>query len=227
MTLALRSLTMDIITSYCFSQAIGALDAIHYDHPVLVTNSSTNIWVARYFPFVRTLVMSLPMWIKRRMPSFRRITALRLQIAAKVDAVLADSQTLDAGEHKTVYHHLLAPQPGKAHHQPLSRASLINEGLLMLIAGSDTVANTSSLGLFHALSDKNILANLLSELHDAWPDKSVRMGFTSLEKLPYLVSSSLLSRSVKTYFASDCVHQGVISDGPWYCDASSASRRTW
>lgn len=188
MTLALRCVTVDIISSYCFAQSVGALDAKDFDHGLLRTmrDSSTTLWFLKYFPFIRPLMMTLPSWLERRIPAFQELVALRKQVSAKVDGYILNKQSLDDEEHETIYHHLLAPQPGKSQ-QPLSKRALVDEGILLLIAGSDTVANTCTVGLFHLLSDGLILAALLAELREAWPDMSIPMGYSSLEKLPYLV----------------------------------------
>jgi len=57
----------------------------------------------------------------------------------------------------------------------------------MVLAGSDTVANTCYTGLFFALRDASIISRLQEELDNAWPEKDSEMSLQHLEQLPYLV----------------------------------------
>ena len=53
--------------------------------------------------------------------------------------------------------------------------------------GSDTVANTCVVGFFHILNNPAVHAKLLHDLKAVWPDANTRLGWTELEKIPYLV----------------------------------------
>lgn len=60
-----------------------------------------------------------------------------------------------------------------------------------MFAGSDTVANTLTVGAFHILANPSVLAAVVHELQEAWPDKDTKCGYQTLEKLPYLVRTRL------------------------------------
>lgn len=74
---------------------------------------------------------------------------------------------------------------------PLSRAYLLDEGLYMRFAGSDTVGNVCTVALYYILTNPHVHQTLLGELMEIWPDKDLLVGYEKLEKLPYLVSYSL------------------------------------
>lgn len=70
----------------------------------------------------------------------------------------------------------------------LSRDYLLDEGLYMRFAGSDTVGNACTVALYHILDDPHVQKTLLQELMEVWPDKGLGVGYEKLEKLPYLTA---------------------------------------
>jgi hypothetical protein len=61
-----------------------------------------------------------------------------------------------------------------------------------MFAGSDTVGNATTVGIFYVLNDKRIYALLVQELEEIWPDPNAKVGYELLEKLPYLVGPSTI-----------------------------------
>ncbi|KAJ6543688.1 cytochrome P450, partial [Mycena sp. CBHHK59/15] len=76
-----------------------------------------------------------------------------------------------------------------------SKKSLIDESLTLLGAGSETVGNVVTTGVFHILSNKQIRGKLIMELEQSWPNLSSRMSYQMLEKLPYL--TAVIKESVR------------------------------
>jgi hypothetical protein len=66
---ALKSLTIDIVSEFCFGQSLGALyDDNFMGGPVQVFRAYLHsLHVIKAFPFVRTLSQSLPLWIAKRL----------------------------------------------------------------------------------------------------------------------------------------------------------------
>jgi hypothetical protein len=190
MALAFRCTTFDTITDYCFAHSFNALGAEDFQHPLLI-NMQTSIkyfWLLRYFPFILPMAYSMPQWLAERCnPLYKEFNVVRHHVEAQVDQFLASEAELENAEHETVYHHLIRPKAEKSHLQTPSRASLIDEALVLLQAGSDTVGHTCIIGTFHALRDNYIRNKLVGELQEAWPNKEARIACSSLEKLPYLV----------------------------------------
>ncbi|KAF8067760.1 cytochrome P450 [Lyophyllum atratum] len=198
LTLGFRCTTFDTIADYCFAQSFGALDAPRFQHWLLINMQASieYFWILRHFPFILPMAATIPRWLARRVsPLYREFDAVREQIEATMDKYLAlnDSEeglgcAMDSGR-ETVFHHLIRPkaESSKGQETP-SRSDLSDEALVLLQAGSDTVGHTCIMGTFHALSDERVLANLVRELKEAWPEKESYVGLAVLEKLPYLTA---------------------------------------
>jgi len=109
---------------------------------------------------------------------------MKAGLERQIDSLINNPDILSMVEHETIFHHLLEPKDQK---RP-SRASLIDEALTLVAAGSDTVGNACNIGTFYALKYPSIHQKLKKELDEAWPDKDRPMSYTALEKLPYLTA---------------------------------------
>lgn len=124
-------------------------------------------------------------------PVSKALIDFRTHIVAQIDELLRDPTSLDRADREIVYHHLMNPRLMKIQNGMPSRRSLVDEAINLVIAGSDTVGGTCTVGVFHVLNNKRIHASLVKELENAWPDKSTKVGYEVFEKLPYLVGLSL------------------------------------
>jgi hypothetical protein len=70
-----------------------------------------------------------------------------------------------------------------------SLTRLSQEGLVMLVAGSESTSRSLMLATYYLLSNPSILARLREELDLLMPDSSVVPTVKTLEALPLLVSS--------------------------------------
>lgn len=186
---AFRSLSLDVITSYCFAKSWLALTYPSFQHPILhaMTQRLRIRWLIHAFPFLNKVIGVLGPSIARINPVSEALVNFRRHIIAQIDEILNDPESLARAEHETVYHHLLTPCSIKSPKDIPSRASLIDEAINLVIAGSDTVGGTSTVVVLHVLSNPQIHATLIKELQDAWPDASAKVKYETLEKLPYLV----------------------------------------
>lgn len=183
--LGLHSTTVEIITSYCHANAVRCLDHPDFKHPALMAIMDTNglfFWI-QHFPFLAPLIFHLPDFLKT--PAMLAAAKLSRRIEKQVDGLLADPSSLEHVEHETIYHHLLNTENGR---EPPTRKSLLDEGGVLIAAGSDSVGNACSVGIFHVLSNPLIYKRLVKELKEAWPEKDAPMGVQVLEKLPYLTA---------------------------------------
>lgn len=146
----------------------------------------SHLWYTRYFPIIHTLASFMGKWFGDNEFIVGHAT-IKKKVSSQVDLFLENESALDSLDQEIVYHHLLRPQSEKMRQKPLTRQQLLDEGQVLLMAGSDTVANTLVWGVFRVLWDKNIHRTLISELREAWPDKDKPMSYSALEKLPYLV----------------------------------------
>lgn len=183
---------MDIITSYCFAHCVDALDAKDFYDPLTVTIQATVsfFWVIKSFSFVIPTLLALPARLASSLhPQFRAFIDLRKLISVQVDNILKDEELTGAMEVDTIYHHLLNPRTQLERGAVPSRRALLDEALSLIQAGSDTVGHACTVGVFHALNDKVICKKIHEELCEIWPDKDSQVNYTTLEKLPYLVSA--------------------------------------
>jgi cytochrome P450 len=145
-------------------------------------------WILHAFPFLHNVLPFLLPVLAKVDPLLKAVGIFMGHIEAQIDEILRDPAALDRAEHEIVYHHLLTSQVDKGRREMPTRKALIEEARALTIAGSDTVAATSTVGVFHVLSNKQVLSTLMKELEEAWPEKDSRLSYEVLEKLPYLVN---------------------------------------
>lgn len=114
---------------------------------------------------------------------------VRKEVTKQIDAFLADPGLLESTEHEIIYHRLMNVDSKDGHDDSPSRTALIDEAIVLLLAGSDTVGHACEVGVFHALDDPSVRSKLVRELLDVWPDKESHLGYEALGRLPYLVSA--------------------------------------
>jgi len=147
------------------------------------------IWVFKHFPLIKKLLLGVPECFASVLkPSTKGILEQRKQMGSQIDEILKDPSSLQNADHETIYHHFLTPQPDNQRLPPITREWLLDEGLYMRFAGSDTVGNTCTVATYHILSNKHVHQKLMSVLREAWADRDAPASYEILEKLPYLVS---------------------------------------
>lgn len=192
--LAFRSTSLEVITSYCFGKSSNALDYKNFENDILAAIDQTlpMIWVFRHLPLIKSLLLGIPECFASVLkPSTVGILQQRRQMGKQIDDIMKDPSSLENVDHETIYHHFLTPQPENLRLPPVTRDWLLDEGLYMRFAGSDTVGNTCTVAAYHILSNKDVHAKLFRSLKDAWPDRDAPPSVEILEKLPYLVSTSM------------------------------------
>ncbi|KAJ6599961.1 cytochrome P450, partial [Mycena vulgaris] len=186
--MAFRAATLDIITSYCFAQSFDALDYPEFQHPILlaILSGVSAIWTFKYFPSLYFIVEHMPGWLMHGIsPISKGYTDLFAFLSRYLERILEDPTVLDMADHEIIYHHLLHPN---ARHNVPSKKSLLDESLTLLGAGSETVGNIVTTGVFHVLKNPRVLNMLRMELQESWLNISSPMSYQALEKLPYLTA---------------------------------------
>ena len=98
-----------------------------------------------------------------------------------------DPDSPEKKSHKTIFESLLGSDLPP---QEKTVDRLKEEGYVILLAGSDTVAETLTVLSYHLLANSEILRRLKRELTEAIPDPEVHPSWQMLQSLPLLVSSS-------------------------------------
>ncbi|KAF5381433.1 hypothetical protein D9757_009045 [Collybiopsis confluens] len=184
---AFRSLTTDIITSYCFAECPDTLDHPDFSHPLVqnVEKLFRTFWIQQTVPWIVSLINNVPvkvtLWF---LPQFKGYLGLRTRLSNQIDSVRADPDILSNAEHETVYRHIMEAKDKES----LTKTQLLHDAIVFQGAGSDTVGNSCYVGTFYALKNPAITRRLVEELQEAWPDKGKPLSYTVLEKLPYLTA---------------------------------------
>lgn len=200
--MAFRCTSLDIITAYCLDTSLNALDTPDFQHPFITSlkRAIPFFWVLKYLPALTKPLMDPPQWLMRFFPHhFRGIFDFRHQIASQLDYILANPTLLRDTNRKVIYSYLLDPSDDLKSRPSLSTKDLFQEALALLLAGSDTVGNTCTVGFANVLSNPPVLQKLVGELKRAFPDEDDPMTLEALEKLPYLVS--LASHTISVWLA--------------------------
>jgi len=190
MFMAIRCTSLEIVADYCLNRTLGAIDYPDFQHPFITGLQSAIpfFWVLKYLPWLTPMVTNPSDWVINRLPSLRHVFEFRHDVQREIDEILDNPSVLEGAEHPTVYQHIMAVAKEKKIKRDLTRDEMFQEALAILLAGSDTVGNSTSVGVFHVLYNEDVLRKLKEELRTIWPDAEVPVSYTELEKLPYLTA---------------------------------------
>ncbi|KAF6762853.1 benzoate 4-monooxygenase cytochrome P450 [Ephemerocybe angulata] len=193
---AFRCATMDIITTYCFQSPLGCLDSNNFKAPLLtdIQTAVSLLWTMKSFPWIIPVIPFLPTYLGGRLQeqcqAFLNVQSFVNTAISVVqqNAALQDTRKVPQGI-AGVFDCLLERFPS------LGAARLFHEGLSLIQAGSDPVANTCIVGFFHVLKNPSIHSRLKKELQAAFPGPNAKPGWTELERIPYL--TAILKESLR------------------------------
>jgi cytochrome P450 len=174
-----------------------------------IDHTMPMIWVFKHFPLIKGLLLAVPECLAAFLkPSTKGILVQRKQMGTQIDDIMKNPSSLEYADHETIYHHFLSPRTDNIRLPPINRDWLLDEGLYMRFAGSDTVGNTCTVAAYHILHNERVHAKLFEALKEAWPNKDAPTSLETLEKVPYLVSSTIRLLPVPTfdysYFRRQC-----------------------
>lgn len=218
---------------YMFGHCLDALEYPDFSAPLLlnIQLALPLLWVIKSFPWVVPILVILPKRCGRRI--YEQFHALLFVRSFLIDWLDRTAQEVRLKIHSdpaliTICHRLFDPL-AKASLVFPSMQSIIDESLSLLQAGSDTVGNTCTVGMFYILNDKVVHTQLIAELRAQWPDKTVSVDLSFLQKLPYLVSSFLFPNLIfcidQATIYIDCCHKRIFASFSWICDTSTEGCR--
>jgi Cytochrome P450 len=146
------------------------------------------LWTIKSFPWITRLLSRLPGVIggklKRQHDAFMRV---RTFVCQEIQHGVSGngSPRVKHAPAITIFHGLNAALAGRE-----SQTRLLHEGLSLIQAGSDPVANACVVGLFHILNNPSIHQRLANDLSQAFPDPTTSLSWAELERIPYLVSQT-------------------------------------
>ncbi|KAK7443454.1 hypothetical protein VKT23_015627 [Stygiomarasmius scandens] len=193
LNLAYRSTTFDIISTYCFAKSPNIVSSPGFQSEILLGMDTcfSSLKFTRHSRIIRALTTHMPDWLAIKL-DLKSVLDQTNDVTAMVDETLSTADKM-VSEHPTIFHSILeGVQSGeyatRRESQSVTRSWLIDEGIFLRFAGSDTTSNACAIGTRCILADPRVLGKLTRELDEAWPDRNVPLKFELLERLPYLTA---------------------------------------
>ncbi|KAF2237960.1 cytochrome P450 [Viridothelium virens] len=177
---AFAALTADLIAQYSWGVSSGFLDDENFKNDIrqALNEISAFVHVNRFFPILSTILRAVPRWLLAR---------LRPGATAVLDMqdVVAQQSTTEkkASSRKTIFDALNDPSVPLKERSP---RRLEDEGLIVVVAGTETTARTLTLAAFYLYQNKPLLQKLREELRPTMPTPTTEASWPQLEQLPYL-----------------------------------------
>lgn len=190
---------MDTITSFCFAKSVDAISEPDFKAPIIeaMEASLPAFVIFKHFSLIRKAVFNMPPWLSViTSPQTAGLIHLQQLLGSQVMEVLSNPSSLQDAPHRIIYHELLDPKAQKGAPLP-SAGSLYEEAQALMFGGADTTGNTLMLGTFHLLESPHLVRRLKEELRSCWPVLEKVPKLEDLEKLPFLVRSSILSSIIQ------------------------------
>jgi len=187
---AISAMTADIILKRFYGQHYDYVNQPNFEFPIRDGFSGVSLifHLARFAPRLVPALRNLPIpLINCILPKVANFLILEKDIKEKMAANLATEKKKDS-EKKSIILESLANERIPEKERTMKR--LVDEGLVITIAGTETSARALSVGIFYLLRDKSLLTKLREEIAAAVPRDQPPDTWTlqQLERLPFLVS---------------------------------------
>jgi cytochrome P450 len=180
---AYAALTADVISQYSWGVSSGFLDDENFNNDIreALNEISEFVHLNRFFPILSTIMRALPRWV------LARIRPGATAVLDMQDVVTQSSaQKHDGDVQKTIFDALSDPTLPS---QERSARRLEDEGLIVVVAGTETTARTLTIASYHIFNNQPLLQKLRSEIKTVMPTPTTNASWSDLEQLPYLVST--------------------------------------
>ncbi|KAL8827605.1 MAG: hypothetical protein Q9191_003085 [Dirinaria sp. TL-2023a] len=169
---AFAALTADLISQYSWGVSSGFLDDENFKNDIrqALNEISTFVHVNRFFPFLGTMLRAMPRWLLGKIrPGATAVLDMQDLVAQQSTA---EKSTAKASR-KTIFDALSDPSVPPAERSP---RRLEDEGLIVVVAGTETTARTLTLAAFHLYQNKRLLLKLREELRPLMPTPTTENG---------------------------------------------------
>lgn len=178
---AYAALTADVISQYSWGVSSGFLDDDNFKNDIreALNEISEYVHINRFFPILGTIMRALPRGV------LARIRPAATAVLDMQDMVTQSSTRKSAnGAQKTIFDALTDDSvPSKEK----STRRLEDEGLIVVVAGTETTARTLTLASYYIFPDKSLLQRLRAEIQTVMPTPQSEASWSDLEQLPLLV----------------------------------------
>ena len=187
---AFAAFTADLISQYSWGVSTGFLNDENFNNSFreAVAEMATFVHVYRFFPLFHTIATAMPPWLLRRIkPNTTSVLAMQETVAQQ--STIQNEST--KASRKTIFDALrdLSVPPKER-----TRRRLEDEGLVVLLAATETTARVLATAAFYIYQNKPLLTKLREELRPVMPTPTTEPSWTQLEQLPYLVRRLSLIR---------------------------------
>lgn len=180
---AFGCLTGDIITDYCFGRSLGLLQDENFTpewHKMMHSLGEIGL-LCKQFGWVFPLMRLVPPWLGKLLnPALAKIMQLEHLIQSQIALVSEQSQSQSDMKastlHRTVFHEILQSPLPPAEKRP---SRLMQEGSVLVSAGTATTADTLGVISFYLLRYPHILHRAQTEIRQC-------QNLRDLEQMPYL-----------------------------------------
>jgi cytochrome P450 len=190
---AFSAMTADIITERFFGYHYDYLSVPDLVFPIreAFQGVSEIFHWTRFAPWAIRYLKMLPIPIIRLiLPPVGALLALQKEIG---DKIIEPRETDEPGKQKSVIMQALSDESIPKSERTMQR--LLDEGQVIIFAGTETSSRALSVGMFYLLSDKSLVDRLRAELSQVAHIPETELTAANLESLPYLVSTPSLSFS--------------------------------
>ncbi|KAH8424175.1 putative cytochrome P450 oxygenase [Aspergillus melleus] len=183
----------DIITQYLYGQCWNCLELENFGNHIrgAILRLLSFVHFTQYAPWLVKRLRMLPLDTLRRVqPGMAAIFDIT-EMADLWDRDLEKEEARRTEDVKElpVFHRLADPKVPAAERTP---QRLQDEGILLLLAGTDTTAIALTTATFHVFDNEQVLQRLRAEVQGAIPTPTSPASVLQLENLPYLVSLCVL-----------------------------------
>ncbi|KAJ5665071.1 uncharacterized protein N7477_007519 [Penicillium maclennaniae] len=208
------ALTSDIIHQYSFGFNSGNLDQENFNEHVRdgINALFTQSHIAFFFPIIPMIINALPLPLLEKLNPY----AFAL-VSQKKDLHRRSAEALEGKTNNGSIIEFIAGAHMPQHMRTPNR--LADEGLALIIGGTETTARSLGLGMYHLLRNENIIAKLREELRSVMPTPESRPTWNQLEQLPYLsaviseilrVSTGIASRSPRVAPSETLIYKNYL-----------------
>ncbi|KAI9370115.1 cytochrome P450 [Aspergillus egyptiacus] len=174
---AFRCLTLDMISEFAFGRSIRALEAEDFNCEVLdaIDKTTQSVPFFQHFPLLRNLL---------RWASYYNVTAIPNGFLELGKAAEAGLEQMHSHDTWTMFKNMISSAEKKS--IQLGKEHMIAEGIVMIVAGTDTTAASLAVTLHHLSQQPELYRRLQAEVRTVIPTLDSQPAFSDLDSLPFL-----------------------------------------
>ena len=180
---AFAAFTADLISQYSWGVSSGFLEDENFrnDFRQAANEMAAFMHVYLFFPILSTIAKNMPRWLLSRIkPNATSVLDMQATVAQQSTSQRKPTPT----SRKTIFDGLSDPSVPPEERTP---SRLEDEGLIVLLAGTETTARALATAAFYIYQNKLLITKLREELRPVMPTSTTKASWVQLEQLPYLV----------------------------------------